>query len=91
MFPLAKVNATTAAIMAVTATSIVLALATLGDAAQIGLFLFMSLCPRWPRQVSNDCRCRQHYRLTLTNVNDPLAWSLRGIGLLVKHDDFFSQ
>jgi hypothetical protein len=29
----------------------VLALATLGDATQIGLFLFMLLCPRWPRQV----------------------------------------
>jgi len=37
--------------MQVTATLIVLALATLGDAAQIGLFLFMSLCPRWPSQV----------------------------------------
>ncbi len=34
-----------------TATLIVLALATLGDATQIGLFLFMSLCPRWPTQV----------------------------------------
>jgi hypothetical protein len=29
----------------------VLALATLGDVTQIGLFLFMSPCPRWPRQV----------------------------------------
>jgi hypothetical protein len=27
------------------------ALATLGDMTQIGLFLFMSLRPRWPRQV----------------------------------------
>ncbi len=33
----------------------VLALATLGNATQIGLFLFMSCRPRWPRQVS-DCR-----------------------------------
>ncbi len=34
----------------------VLALATLGGATQIGSFLFMSCHPRWPRQVSNDCR-----------------------------------
>ncbi len=40
------------AIMPATATvTIVLAMATLGDATQIGLFLFMSLHPRWPRQV----------------------------------------
>ncbi len=35
--------------------TILLALATLGDATQTGLFLFMSRRPRWPRQVS-DCR-----------------------------------
>jgi hypothetical protein len=51
---------------------IVLALATLGDATKIVLILIMSLCPRWPSQVSNDCRCRRHYRITFTNVNDPL-------------------
>jgi hypothetical protein len=34
-----------AAIMQATATLIVLVLATLGDATQIGLFLLMSLCP----------------------------------------------
>ncbi len=38
MFPLPKVNAITLEIMPVTATCIVLALATLGDAMQIGLF-----------------------------------------------------
>jgi hypothetical protein len=43
--------AITAAIKQATATLIVLALATLGDVTQIGLFLFMSLRPRWPRQV----------------------------------------
>jgi hypothetical protein len=58
--------------MLMAAIHIVLALATLGDATQIGLFLFMSLCPRWPRQVSNDCRCHQHYSVTFANVNDPL-------------------
>jgi hypothetical protein len=40
----------------------VLASATLGDATQIGSFIFMSLRPRWTRQESSDCRCRQHYR-----------------------------
>jgi hypothetical protein len=39
------------AIMQVTVTLIVLALATLGDATHIGLFLFMLLRPRWLRQV----------------------------------------
>jgi len=39
----------TALIMLATVTCIVLALATLGDATQIGLFLFVLLCPRWPR------------------------------------------
>jgi hypothetical protein len=34
----------------------VLALATLYGAIQIGLFLFISHRPRWPRQVSGDCR-----------------------------------
>ncbi len=37
-------------IMKATATLMVLALATLCDVTQIGLFLFMSLRPRWPRQ-----------------------------------------
>ncbi len=76
MFPLAKVNVITPEISPVTATRIVLALATLGDATQIGLFLFMSLCPRWPRQVSNGCRCRWHYRVTFANVNNPLCRSI---------------
>jgi len=43
------------AIMLATATIIVLALATLGDATQIGLFLFMSLC-------QGKYKCRRHYR-----------------------------
>jgi hypothetical protein len=38
--------------MPATATvTIVLAMATLADATQIGLFLFMSHHPRWPWQV----------------------------------------
>jgi hypothetical protein len=69
MFPLPKVNAISPAIMPATATHIVLALATLGDATQIGLFLFMLLRPRWPRQVSNDCHCHRHYPITFANVN----------------------
>ncbi len=34
--------------------TIVLALATLGNVTQIGLFLFMSWRPRWPRQGSDS-------------------------------------
>ncbi len=49
--------------------TIELALANLGDATQIGSFLFMSLHPRWPRQISSDCRCRRHYCMTFSNVN----------------------
>jgi hypothetical protein len=73
MFPLPKVNAISPAIMPATATHIVLALATLGDATQIGLFLFMLLRPRWPKQVSNDCHCHRHYPVTFANVNEPLV------------------
>jgi len=69
---LVKVNAITSAIMLATATHMVLALATLGDAIQIRLFLFISL-----RQGKyNMCRCcwrhRGRYRLTFANVNDPI-------------------
>jgi len=39
-----------------------LALATLGDMTQIGSFLFMSYCPRWPRQVQV---CYYHVSLAL--------------------------
>ncbi len=61
--------------MLATATHIVLALATLGDVTQIGLFLFMSLCTRFGHltYVSNDCRYCRRNRVTFTNVNDPLA------------------
>jgi hypothetical protein len=65
--------------MLVTAIRIVLALATLGDVTQMGLFLFLSLHPRCPRQVSNDCRCRQRYHITFTNVNDPLSFAAKCI------------
>ncbi len=41
VFPLAKVNAIMPAITSTTATLTVLALATLGNATQIGLFLFI--------------------------------------------------
>jgi hypothetical protein len=43
----------------------VLALATLGDATQIGLFIFMSRHLGWPkkvRHVTATWHCRQHYR-----------------------------
>jgi hypothetical protein len=43
--------------------STVLALATLGDAAQIGLFLFVSCHPRWPRQVQYFTSCVTTYRV----------------------------
>ncbi len=43
--------AITAAIMQAKVTLIALSLATLGNVTQIGLFLFISLRPRWPRQV----------------------------------------
>ncbi len=41
-----------------------LALTTLGDATEIGSFLFMSRCPRWPRQVQ-VCHCRLSLSPTL--------------------------
>ncbi len=44
--------------MLATATLIELALATLGDATPIGLFLFMSL----HKGKYNMCRCRRGYR-----------------------------
>ncbi len=86
MFPLAKVNAIMPAIMLVTVIHIVLALATLGDVTLIGLFLFMSICPRWPRQVSNDCYCRWCYRITFANVNDPLSFAAKC--LFTRKSDF---
>jgi hypothetical protein len=73
VFPLAKVNVITPAITQVTARHVILALATLGKATQIGLFLFMSLRPWWPRQVSNDCHCHRHYHVTFANVNNSLV------------------
>ncbi len=36
--------------------AIILAWATLGGMTEIGSFLFLLCCPRWPRQVSSDCR-----------------------------------
>jgi len=54
--------AITPAITPATATHIVLALATLGVATKIETILSVLLCPRWPGQVSKDCRCRQCYR-----------------------------
>ncbi len=45
------------AIMLATATPIVFALATLGDATEIGFFLFMSL----HQGKYNMCCCRRHY------------------------------
>jgi hypothetical protein len=65
----------TPAIMQVTATLIVLALATLGDMPKVGLFLFMSPSPRWPRQVLFHVTVagkRQGYCVTFANVNTAL-------------------
>ena len=66
----------------VTAT-IVLALATLGNGTQIGLFLFMLRCPRWPRQVSIDCH--QRYCETFDNVNMALCWKMKFSYLLFQN------
>jgi hypothetical protein len=41
------------------------ALATLGDATQIGSFLFLSCRPRWPRQVQVCC-CHMSLSLALS-------------------------
>ncbi len=54
--------------------TIVLALATLGNATQIGSFLFMSLHPRWSRQASSDCCCGRRYCVTFANVNTTLVY-----------------
>jgi hypothetical protein len=48
--------------MPATATQIVFALATLGVATKMETILSVSLHPRWPRQASRDCRCRQRHR-----------------------------
>jgi hypothetical protein len=47
---------------AATAMQIVLALATLGVATKIETILSVLLRPRWPRQVTRNCRCRQRHR-----------------------------
>jgi len=60
--------------------TLVLALATLGEATEIGSFLFRSCCPRWPRQLQSRDYCMLlslMVKLTnVANVSDPL---LRGI------------
>ncbi len=40
-----------------TATGYLLALATLSETTQIGSFLSLSLCPRWPRQIQVSLSC----------------------------------
>ncbi len=66
----------TPATMTCYSDTIVLALATLGEATKIGSFLLMSRCPRWPRQVqSRHCCVSLSLMVTLTdaaNVNDPI-------------------
>ncbi len=50
----------------------VLALATLGDATQIGSYLLLLLHPRWPRKyncVTVVCHCLQRCCITFANVN----------------------
>ena len=60
--------------------TLVLALATLGEATEIGSFLFMSRRQRWQRQIQScDCRVSLSLMVTLTtvaNVNDPLRLSI---------------
>ncbi len=60
------------AIMLATATLIVLALATLGDATQIGLFLFMSLCQGKYKCVAVAGIIADIITLTFTNGNTAL-------------------
>ncbi len=49
--------------------TLVLALASLVEAAEIGSFLYMSHHPRWPRQVQScDCYVWLSLTVTLTNV-----------------------
>jgi hypothetical protein len=75
--------------------TLVLALATLGEATEIGSFLFMSCRQRWQRQVQScDCRVSLSLMVTLTtvaNVNDPLRLSIKLLENIyrtnVAHDD----
>ncbi len=46
----------------------VLTMATLRGTTQIGLFLFVSLCPRWPSQVSLTIS-----RFNIANVNGSIV------------------
>jgi hypothetical protein len=53
-----------------------LALATMGDVTQIGLFLFLVASPKVAKArtvMTVACRCRQQFCFTnFANVNDPL-------------------
>jgi hypothetical protein len=55
--------------------TIVLALATLGDATQIGMFLFLVAQPKYCHIAQGDCHVFLSLTVSLTNVinvNDPL-------------------
>ncbi len=70
-----KGDAITLVTMTRDSDALVLALATLGKATEIGSFLFKSCLPRWPRQVQScDCCMSLTLMVMLTNVanvNDP--------------------
>jgi hypothetical protein len=62
-------------------STIVLALATLGDATQIGLYLFFVVSPKVANASTVSCscrsRCRQRYRLTFANVNTACLYNAK--------------
>jgi hypothetical protein len=65
----------------ITTLSSLLALATLGDATQIGLLLFLDMSPKVAKASAVSCPCRwrqQHrYRVTFANVNKALHCSIK--------------
>ncbi len=62
-------------------STVVLALATLGDATQIGLYLFFVVSPKVAKASTVSCscrsRCRQRYRLTFANVNTACLYNAK--------------
>jgi hypothetical protein len=65
----------------VTTLPSLLALATLGGATQIGLFLFLVASPKVAKASAVSCRCRwrqrHRYRVTFANVNTALHCSIK--------------
>ncbi len=61
----------------VTVTDILLALATFGEMTQLGSFLLLSLCPRWPRQIQMcHCCCSMSLLLALSRYFCKCKYSL---------------